>query len=360
MSYTNGLDKPTDYFNTITYTGDDVDGRTITGVGFQSDWTWVKARSSAFSHYIIDAIRYDSGASKYLKLDSSSTAADETPSGAGWISTLNSDGYVCKNGTSNTNNCNENGVTYVAWNWLAGGTASSNTDGSITSSVSANTTAGFSIVSYTGTGSASTIGHGLGATPQLYIVKNRSNARNWQSYHEPLGNQAYLRLNTTGAASTGAAIWNNTSPTSSVFSIGTSSFDAVNASGDNYIAYCFAEKKGYSKFGSYTGNGNADGPFCFTGFRPSFILGKRTDSAGGWWLSDNKRSNGFNLNDEYLVADSSNTEQDDGSFASDFLSNGWKARATNGNFNASGGTYVYMAFAESPFVNSNGIPNNAR
>jgi hypothetical protein len=173
MAYTT-INKSADYFNTITYTGNDVDGRTITGVGFQPDFTWVKARSSAFSHYLIDLIRYDSGASKYLKLDSSSAAADETPSGAGWISELNSDGYVCKNGTSNTNNCNENSVTYVAWNWLAANGTSANTDGSISSTVSANTTAGFSIVSYTGNETqGATVGHGLGVTPKIMLVKNR-------------------------------------------------------------------------------------------------------------------------------------------------------------------------------------------
>jgi len=358
MAYTT-IDKPTDYFNTITYTGDDVDGRTITGVGFQSDWTWVKARSSAFSHYIIDAIRYDSGASKYLKLDSSSTAADATPSGAGWISALNSDGYVCKNGTSNTNNCNENGVTYVAWNWLGANGTASNTDGSITSTVSANTTSGFSIVSYTGNGTSGTIGHGLGSVPQMLIVKNRTDsAHEWKVYHHTLGNNKRLHLNDTSAVATTTASWNATTPTSSVFSVGADG--GTNDSGDSMIAYCFAEKKGFSKFGSYTGNGSTDGTFVYTGFKPAWLMVKRTDSTNNWLMYDNKRS-AFNVTDDYLLADASDAEVTNNSGqALDLLSNGFKIKNSNLASNASGGTYIYMCFAESPFTTSTGIPTTAR
>ena len=359
MSYTNGLDKPTDYFNTITYTGNDTDGRTITGVGFQSDWTWVKARSSAFSHYIIDAIRYDSGASKYLKLDSSSSAADETPSGAGWISALNSDGYVCKNGTSNTNNCNENGVTYVAWNWLGANGTASNSNGSITSTVSANTTAGFSIVSYTGTGSNATVGHGLGVAPKMIICKGRSfsTSAHWLTYHEAMGNTSAMKLNLTSAKETTVYYWNNTSPTSSTFSLGAGT--EANSSSATFIAYCFAEKKGYSKFGSYTGNGNADGTFVYTGFKPSFVLVKRTDTTGyEWSIWDNKRDP-FNLADTTLRPNSAATESTIGSFYQiDMLSQGYKFRTSNGDVNDSGGTYIYMAFAEEPLVGDN--PATAR
>ncbi len=354
MAYTT-IDKPTDYFNTITYTGNDTDGRTITGVGFQSDWTWVKARSSAFSHYIIDAIRYDSGASKYLKLDSSGNYADETPSGAGWISALNSDGYVCKNGTSNTNNCNENGVTYVAWNWLGANGTASNSNGSITSTVSANTTAGFSIVSYTGTGSNATVGHGLGVAPKMIITKSTGAVSNWGVYHQSLGNTDALFLNETSATGASSVYWNNTSPTSSVFSVG--SAGAMNNT-NGMIAYCFAEKKGYSKFGSYTGNGNADGTFVYTGFKPAWLLVKST-SANDWILHDTKR-NPHNVSNVTLFPNGTDADVTNTIYNQDILSNGFKARTTHARLNGSGVTYIYMAFAENPFVTSTGIPTTAR
>ena len=359
MSYTNGLDKPTDYFNTITYTGDDVDGRTITGVGFQSDFSWVKARSSAFSHYIIDAIRYDSGASKYLKLDSSSSAADETPSGAGWISALNSDGYVCKNGTSNTNNCNENGVTYVAWNWLGANGTASNTDGSITSTVSANTTSGFSIVSYTGTGANATVGHGLNSPAKFIILKRRDATNDWEIGSDALGWDKHLYF-TTGAANSSSDRWQNTAPTNSVFYIQTAAGN--NASSSPFIAYCFAEKKGFSKFGSYTGNGSTDGTFVYTGFKPAFLITKCTSNSAfsnsNWMLYDNKRDL-YNQMAEYLYPDSSNASGTN-SQGMDFLSNGIKMRNTFGDANYNNETYIYMAFAENPFVTSTGIPTTAR
>ena len=349
MAYTT-IDKPTDYFNTKPYSGDGNSTQAITGVGFKPDWVWIKCRSNAANHNLWDIIR---GTSKYLI--SNSNSAESTD--ATLFSSFDTDGFTVGNGGI----INDSGRTYVAWNWLAGGTASSNTDGSITSSVSANTTAGFSIVSYTGNGtSGATVGHGLGVAPSVVWVKNRSNVDPWTCFYSVLGNGKYIELDASSPAQTPgvAGRWNNTDPNSTVITFGND--DDVNGNTENYVAYCFAEKKGYSKFGSYTGNGSTDGPFIYTGFKPAFVLGKRTDSAGGWWLSDNKRSNGFNLNDEYLIADSSNAEQNDGSFASDFLSNGWKARATNGNFNASGGSYIYMAFAESPFTTSTGIPTTAR
>jgi hypothetical protein len=359
MSYTNGLDKPTDYFNTITYTGDDVDGRTITGVGFQSDFSWVKARSSAFSHYIIDAIRYDSGASKYLKLDSSYNGGDETPSGAGWISALNSDGYVCKNGTSNTNNCNENGVTYVAWNWLGANGTASNTDGSITSTVSANTTSGFSIVSYTGTGANATVGHGLNSPAKFIILKRRDATNDWEIGSDALGWDKHLYF-TTGAANSSSDRWQNTAPTNSVFYIQTAAGN--NASSSPFIAYCFAEKKGFSKFGSYTGNGSTDGTFVYTGFKPAFLITKCTSNSAfsnsNWMLYDNKRDL-YNQMAEYLYPDSSNASGTN-SQGMDFLSNGIKMRNTFGDANYNNETYIYMAFAENPFVTSTGIPTTAR
>jgi len=356
MAYST-INKPSDYFNTITYTGDDVDGRTITGVGFQSDFSWVKARSSGFSHYIIDAIRYDSGASKYLKLNSASTAADETPSAAGWISELNSDGYVCKNGSSNTNNCNENGVTYVAWNWLGANGTASNTDGSITSTVSANTTAGFSIVSYTGTGATATFGHGLGAVPKMVIIKDRDATKNWTIYHNAMGNDRSIFLNLNNAQSASTDHWQNTTPTSSVVSIG--DYSHINTSGNDYIAYCFAEKKGYSKFGSYTGNGSADGTFIYTGFKPAFVMIKKTDTTNDWGITDNKRSP-INLTSTILLANDNGVGYSTDSIGYDFLSNGFKMRNTDSIDNTSGGTYIYMAFAERSLVGTNGVPALAR
>ena len=347
MAYSS-ITKPSDYFNTVLYTGNGTTNHAITGVGFQPDLNWIKKRSTADNH-IIHYVGLNAG--DYIR----SNTTDGLSNSGEMTKSLDSDGFtVGTRGEVNTNNS-----TFASWNWKANGAGSSNTDGTITSTVSANTTAGFSIVSYTGTGAAATVGHGLGATPKMIIVKNRDSAENWGVWHTTIGANEYLGLNQTGAKATNTAIWNNTLPTSSVFSVGNNARTGTSA---DFIAYCFAEKKGYSKMGTYTGNGNANGPFCYTGFKPAFVIGKRTDSAGGWWLSDNKRSNGFNLNDEYLIADSSNAEQNDGSFASDFLSNGWKARATNGNFNASGGSYIYMAFAEHPLVaNINGgLPATAR
>jgi hypothetical protein len=361
MAYTT-INKSTDYFNTITYTGNDTDGRTITGVGFQSDWTWVKARSSAFSHYIIDAIRYDSGASKYLKLDSSSTALNETPSGAGWISTLNSDGYVCKNGTSNTNNCNENGVTYVAWNWLGANGTATNYDGSITSTVSANTTAGFSIIDFTGNETNSSVGHGLGVAPSMFIMKRYtddgySSTTEWYTYHKSLASDKYLRLQSTASVATNdGSLWNTSTPvTSSVINIGLNANS--NHTGNKTIIYAFAEKKGYSKFGSYTGNGNADGTFIYTGFKPAFVILKNTNATQDWSMKDNKRP-GYNVTDDILYPNGNYAEGHGGDI--DILSNGFKTRTTADNTNQSGSTFIYMAFAEAPLVGSNNVPCTAR
>ena len=350
MAYTD-IDKPEDYFETKLYTGNDANNREIS-LGLTPDLTWIKARNVAYGHSLFDRIR-----GLGFSLSSNNTNADRNVgSEFGWSNSgCTTDSFTVDRGSNES--LNESGRPMVAWNWLAGGTASSNSNGSITSTVSANTTAGFSIVSYTGTGSASTVGHGLSSTPQVYIIKNRTNARNWQSYHEPLGNQAYLRLNTTGSASTGASIWNNTSPTSSVFSIGTSSFNAVNSSGDNYIAYCFAEKKGFSKFGSYTGNGNADGTFVYTGFKPAWFLVKNTSISRDWQIFDNKRL-GYNVDNNYLFANLSDAEGT--ADRVDLLSSGVKWRTSANTYNASGNNYIFMAFAENPFVTSSGVPSCAR
>ena len=351
MAYTT-IDDPTIYFNTVLYEGN---GSTnaITGVGFQPDWVWIKDRDDTSFHTLFDVIR---GATKriFSTGGSSNVASGAEDTQAASLTSFDSDGF-----TLGSHSGTNSSTSHVSWNWKAGGSASSNSDGDISTNVSLNSTAGFSIVSYSGNGnSGQTVGHGLGVTPDVIITKNRSISEVWRTWHTELTGQNYkLQLDlTNGEDGTGTTVFNGQS--SSTFTVGTD--PSVNGNGNNIIAYCFKGIQGYSKFGTYTGNGASDGPFVYTGFKPAFILGRRTDNAGGWWLSDNKRSGGFNLNDEYLVADSSNTEQDDGSFASDFLSNGFKCRATNGNFNASGGTYVYMAMAESPIVTSSGSVAPAR
>jgi len=348
MAYTT-IDKPTDYFNTVLYTGNAADGSSttqdITGVGFQPDWVWVKGRDNANQHVVDDSVR---GANKHLfpSLTNSENTSTE------YIKSFASDGFQLGGDGA----VNGDGNTYVSWNWLASGSTASNTDGSITSTVSANTTAGFSIGTYTGTGSATTVGHGLGATPQMIIVKNRGASSDWRVFHEDVGATKWLQLNDTSASQTASTMWNDTSPTSSVFSIGTSA--GVNTSSGTYVFYAFTEKKGYSKIGSYTGNGSTDGTFVYTGFKPAFILTKNLGSGHDWWLLDNKRDVD-NPTEARLVA-SSNAE-DSAANSHDFLSNGFKCRASNtADVNGNGDTMIYMAFAESPFVTSTGIPTTAR
>jgi len=347
MAYTT-IDDPAQYFNTVLYTGNG-STQSITGVGFQPDWVWNKNRSSARNHYATDSVR---GAQKTLRQNS--TDGESTQSGG--VTAFNSDGFS----VGSDNVVNESGDSLVAWNWLAGGSASSNSDGSITTSVSVNTTAGFSIVSYTGTGSLATVGHGLGVAPKVILYKNRtSDSTDWGMYHTGLAsNNAYMSINTTNALSGSTNRFNNTAPTSSVYTINTHA--TINESSSNFIAYCFAEKKGYSKFSSYTGNGNADGVFIYTGFRPAWILIKKTSGTQDWQLMDTKRDS-FNLASRRIEPNNSDAENNDTSYNNmDILSNGFKFRATGGNTNDDGGTYIYMAFAEAPFVNSNGVPCNAR
>jgi hypothetical protein len=352
MAYTT-IDDPTIYFNNVTYTGNG-GSQSVTGVGFQPDLVWLKSRSLSQSHFWSDVIR---GAGKVLI--SNNTDAEQNFSAN--FTAFSSDGYTLANGTNGFNASSE---TYVSWNWLAGGSASSNSNGDITSSVSANTTAGFSIVSYTGSGVfQNTVGHGLGAIPKMIIVKMRSpDTREWIVYHSSLGNTKKIHLNDNAAAVTQPA-WGNTTPTSSVFTISGASqtnWHDTNKASATYIAYCFAEKKGFSKFGSYTANGNADGTFIYTGFRPAYVMIKRTDSSQQWGIVDSKRDVD-NPAQFHLFAESSQAEGGASSYNNfDLLSNGIKMRSNDQWTNASGGTYVYMAFAESPFVNSNGIPNNAR
>jgi len=346
MSYTNGLDDPTQLFNTILWTGDGNSSRSITGVGFAPDMVWWKGRTTTFDHRLIDTLR--SGTYPKLLYPNLNILESEDVNNA---ESIDSDGFTIGSG----NAVNQSGQTYVAWNWKAGGTGSSNTDGSITSTVSANTTAGFSIVSYTGTGSAGTVGHGLSSAPSIIIIKVLTNTANdWVVYHQATGNNQSTFLNANNAVFSNAFI-NNTTPTSSVFSVDGSNYSS--GSSRNYIAYCFAEKKGYSKFGSYTGNGSTDGSYIHLGFKPAFVIIKRSSATEYWGMLDNKR-NTFNPANLYLAPNRS--DADNTYTTLDFLSNGFKNRSTGAMFNASGSTYIYMAFAESPFVNSNGVPNNAR
>jgi len=341
MAYTT-INKSSDYFNTKLYTGNGT-ARSITGVGFQPDWSWFKSRGDTNSHALYDAVR---GVTKAIS--SNSTGAEATESQG--LTSFNSDGFSIGSQTA----VNASGHGIASWNWKANGAGSSNTDGSITSTVSANTTSGFSIVKWTGNGTAgSTVGHGLGSKMKFMILKDYGLARTWITYHDSLGGGSGINFNETGGAGTSSAYWNNTDATSSVFSTGVYS----NENNSNYICYCFAEKTGYSKFGSYTGNNNNDGSFIYTGFKPAFVLLKRYDSAASWFLFDSKRdpSNGVT---QALLPNSSNAEETNSTPPMDFLSNGFKMRYAHPNFNT--GSYIYMAFAEAPLVGTNGVTAKAR
>jgi hypothetical protein len=343
------INKPTDYFNTILWSGNS-STNALTGVGFQPDWVWVKERSSISNHQTYDAVR---GTTKQLEPNNS--GAEGTISTG--ITSFDTDGFT----VGNNSDLNSSGETYVGFNWKASNaTAVSNTDGSITSNVSPNTTAGFSIVTFTANGTAgATIGHGLGVAPSMIILKDRSSAsHNWFIYHKSLGATKYLRLDETDGANTLTAIWNDTEPTSSVFTLGDNA--NVNTNTNNIVAYCFAEKKGYSKFGSYTGNGNADGSFIFTGFKPAWVMVKKSSGTNAWLIHDIKRSP-LNAMDNQLFANTNGAEDTTSTNNNfDFLSNGFKARNTGDAYNGSGGTYIYMAFAEQPLVGTNNIPATAR
>ncbi len=346
MAYTI-INKSSLHFNTKLYAGNS-STQSITGVGFQPDWVWIKDRDNASRwHFVFDAVR---GVNQRLVPNETSTQATATS-----LTAFDSDGFSLADQV----NVNNNGNNYVAWNWKAGGgQGSSNTDGSInTTYTSVNTTAGFSISQYEGTGSNATFGHGLGVAPQMVIVKNIDATQNWFIYHQGIGATKVIYLDLTNAQQTLSQGWNDTAPTSSVVSIGTEA--GVNQSGSTHIAYCFAEKTGFSKFGSYTGNGNGDGSFIYTGFKPAYLIIRRTDTTNNWHIHDNKRDP-INQVKKYLLADTSGADTSDTNKGIDFVSNGFKLRTTHGSHNASGGTYIYMAFAEAPLVGSNNIPCVAR
>ena len=326
MAYTT-IDDPAQYFNTVTYTGNGASSHAITGVGHQPDFVWIKRRDSAVNHLLHDSIR---GVTKLLV--SNTTGADDVNTNI--LLGFDSDGFrVGANSASNVSS-----GTFVSWNWKESATS------------------GFDIISYTGNATGRTISHSLSAVPKWIIVKNRSSSENWIVYHVSVGNGKRVGLNQTNAESSTAQSWGGTTPTSSVITLGTSS--GTNANGDDFIMYAFADVKGFSKFGKYSANNNADGPFVYLGFRPAWLMLKVIDgNTGGWDMYDNKRGS-YNGQISMLQANANSAQAT--SDAVDFLSNGFKIRNTSGNQNGSGDTIIYMAFAESPFVNSNKVPTNAR
>ena len=355
MAYTT-INTPSDYFKTITYTGTGANNTVSHNLSATPDLVWCKQRSSVNNHFLFDTVR---GTTKALfsNLDNAEGTYDST-----YLNTLGSSSITWGSST----NINESGQTYVNWLWQGGGTAVSNTNGDITSSVSANTTSGFSIVSWTGSGASNTVGHGLNSPVELIIVKNRTDSvTDWRIGNSFIsgqtmadGNGYYLEFDTGAIANPGGqTVWGSppANPTSTVFKVGSN--NSNNGSGDAIIAYCFHSVKGFSKFGSYTGNGSADGTFVYTGFKPAFVIMKRTNTTGEWGIFDDKR-NTFNVATSELKANASDADEING--AIDFLSNGFKLRDTALFMNGSGSTYIYMAFAENPFTTSTGIPTTAR
>jgi hypothetical protein len=325
------------------YTGNGTTQSISNTNGFKPDLVWVKSRSDVYYHWLTDSVR---GVNK--ELSSNATAAETT---YGLITAFNSNGFSVSTNGGLYAGSNGNGSTFVGWQWQAGqGSSSSNTSGSITSTVSVNATAGFSVVTYTGNGtSGATVGHGLGVAPKMVILKRRDGVEAWPVYHASLPSAAYyLRLQATDAQDTATSFMNNTAPSSSVFTLGNGGFS--NTSTWTYVAYCWSQIAGFSSFGSYTGNGSTDGPFVYLGFRPKFILHKCSSNAGdGWLLYDTVRQT-YNVVGAYLQPNLSDAEGN--TTVLDILSNGFKLRSTFSSTNASGYTYIYMAFAENPFKNA--------
>ena len=349
MAYTT-ISKSSDYFKTKLYTGNGSAGHSITGVGHQPDFVWMKPRTEAENHALYDVVR---GTTK--RLMSNDGEAQETRSNG--LSAFGTDGFT----VNADNGENKNTIPMVAWCWKAGaGQGSSNTAGSInTTYTSVSTTAGFSISQYTGTGSAATVGHGLGVAPKVVMVKNLSSSGDWRVYTETTGNQSQLSLSQDSVADSGnTAMWNSTSPTTTTFSIGTHA--GVNENSSNFIAYCFADVTGFSKHGIYSGSANNDGPFIYTGFRPSMIIIKEVESTSAWFIIDNARSaNVGNTNNRFLRPNTNDAETNSSWHKIDFYSNGFKLQDDDADIN-DGYRYIYMAFAEAPLVGSNNIPCTAR
>ena len=342
MAFTT-INKSSEHFNTVLYTGNGASTHAITGVGFQPDWNWHKIRNDTDWHMVNDAVR----GANYAIYPNANNAEGNVPTG---LKSFDSDGFT----VGSLNDSNQNNGTFVSWNWKANGTGSANTDGSINSTVSVNATSAFSIVSYTGTGANATVGHGLGVAPSFVIIKDRDNAISWVVSGDNIGWNKNMYLDSTQAVQT-ANHFQDTAPTNSLMYLSTDA--AVNGSSRNYIMYCFAEKQGYSKFGSYAGNGNNDGSFIYTGFSTAFVMTKNIGATENWAIWDNKRIP-FNANTTILRADSANAETS--GYSVDFVSNGFKLRGGDGKINGTGASYIYMAFAEAPLVGTNNIPANAR
>jgi len=344
--------QPSDYFNTILWSGNGSAGRNITGVGFQPDWVWVKNRSRSSNYTVVDVLR---GNGSYPMSTSQTSAQDSGDTNQ--VSALISDGFTVGSST----NTNANGENLVGWNWKGGGTGSSNSDGSANNVlVSASTTSGVSIVQGDMNASGSwTFGHGLGVAPSVIILRGQAVTSHWFVYHKSLGEGTRVLLNSTDGSASDTTFMANTAPTNSVFSMNAGTWSA--GAGEKIIAYCFAEKAGFSKFGSYKGNGSTWGPFINCGFKPAWVLWKRTDSANGWILMDNKRptvnsvSYGSNPQNALVEPQSNGAEATSTSYHVNFLSNGFKMRNTNNVYNNTSGSYIYMAFADEPLVSSNSI-----
>ena len=342
-------------FNIVLYTGTGNVTRSVTGVGFQPDLVYNKQRNNTSANVIANAV---SGVNTFMATDQTTAESSFTNSIYGYLSSFDSDGYTLTPGATNNNYWNENAKNFVSYNWLAGNGTASNTDGSITSTVSANTTAGFSVLTFAGSGGTGTVGHGLSQPPNFIIVKSRDTSNAWYTGSDFYTTWEYYQtLNSNAAQSAGSTVWNSTAPTSSVFSIGAS----LNTSAEDYVAYCWHSVEGFSKFGSYTGNGSTDGPFVWCGFRPAFVLVKEYTSADDWLVYDTSRDT-YNVAGQVWRPDSSAAEFDGrgGSRDMDILSNGFKFRSSNATMNGSGAGYIFMAFAEHPFGGEDVAPATAR
>ena len=348
MAAYTAIDDAGSFFNPVLYSATG-SSQAVTGVGFAPDFTWIKLRTSGQVHCLTDSIR---GVTKYIQ--SNSNVAEVT--NAETLKSFDSDGFTI--GTDDI--VSKTGNTAVSWNWKAGTTTGIAGSPSITpNSYSFNATSGFSIIQYSGDSNAgATLPHGLGVAPNMIMLKPVDAVDNWEVYTSALGATKHLVLNTTVVAGTATNRWNDTAPTSTLFSLGDGG--GVNATGVEFLTYCFANVQGYSKFGSYVGNGNADGTFVYTGFRPSFFMLKNTTATYEWFIMDSKRA-GYNMANYYIHANDAGTEGTDNTyFELNFLSNGVKMTNSHAQLNGSGVTYIYMAFAENPFVNSEGVPVNAR
>ena len=347
--------QPSDYISTKLYTGN-ASTNAITGVGFTPAFAWFKSRSNTNSHVIFDVLRGTNGISPSNNSINYDAASDG-------FTSLDSDGYTF-NGSGGGGGVNASGFTYVGWNWAAG-TTSGLSGGTITPiNYSYSSTARISVVAYTGNGtSGATVPHGLGVKPAAMFVKNTSGSVNsWAVYHQAMTATSYLELDVTNAKASNAGRWNDTEPTTSLFSLGDSA--TTNGSGNTYIAYIFGESSGFSRFTQYTGTGNADGPYIHCGFQPAWLMIKETDSSSGWCMYDNQRPESnpgyWNVNENFLQANDTGVESNNSNLAVDFTATGFKVRNSAGDINGDGNNYVVFAFASNPMVSSNSKAGTAR